>query len=257
MRSRSVLFHAAIWTGMLAGLSGCRRDAIVPPAGSDTPFGTLRVIIVPEWEGQPLEFYHEYRNVSDYRTTVESLKFYWGDVRLVDGMATMPVSDIELFDFQNGPVTKEWKLPTGVWSGLRTGIGVPSALNHADPATFPSDHPLSVNSLMYWTWASGYKFVLFDGRYDPDPASVVPLVNTYLLQTGMDTCYMEMDLLTLLPITVVKDSITTLRVHMAVDKFFHSNFGTIDLATEHEAHEGNVDLALKLTHNMIQSFSIE
>ena len=110
---------------------------------------------------------------------------------------------------------------------------------------------------MHWSWASGYKFVFFDGRYDPDPASSAPFVHTFLFQSGMDTCYMEMDLLPVLPITVSKDNTTDLVVHVAVDKFFHSSFGTIDLATEYEVHESNITLAMKFTHNVVQSFSIE
>lgn len=258
MRTRSFVFGAAVLVGLLLGLSGCRRDQVIPPSVQPSASsGTLRVTLVPEWEGAPLQFYHEYRNVSDYRLTVEFLKFYWGDIRLINGLETMAVSPVELFDMQNGPVTKEWKLSPGTWTGLRTGLGLPSELNHTDPALYPAEHPMSVNYGMYWTWASGYKFVLFDGRYDPDPLSTAPFVNAYAIHTGMDTCYVEMDLLPVLPIAIAQDSTTNVIVRIAVDEFFYSNSDTIDLATEYASHGGNAPLALKFTRNVVRSFSIE
>lgn len=258
MRSRSVVFGTALLVGTLIGLSGCRRDAIIPPSVEpSTPTGTLRVTLVPEWEGEPLQFYHEYRNVNDYRMTVEFLKFYWGDIRLINGLETLSISPVELFDMQNGPVTKEWKLAPGTWTGLRTGLGLPAALNHTDPALYPAEHPMSVNYGMFWTWAQGYKFMLFDGRYDADPLSTAPFVHAYSIHTGMDTCFVEMDLLPVLPFAVVQDSTTNVTVHIAVDEFFYSNSDTVDLATEYSAHGGNIPLALKFTRNVVKSFSIE
>lgn len=241
-----------------AGLAACRTDPPIPPAEEPgQPKGTLRVTLIPEWEGEPLQFYYEYRNISDYRTTVEFLKFYWADLRLIDGMEETPFSTVELFDLQNGPVIKEWKVPPGAWTGLRTGLGLPHELNYSDPSLYGEGHPMSVNTGMYWTWATGYKFVLFDGRFDPDPASTAPLITGYSLHTGMDTCYTEMELMPVLPIVMAEDSVTNLVVRVAVDGFFHSNFGTVDLATENQSHLGNVSLALKFTNNVVQSFSIE
>lgn len=244
---------------MLTGFAACKVDPPIPPAEEPgPPTGTLRLTMIPEWEGEPLQFYTEYRNVSDYRTTVEVLKMYWSDVRLIDGLESTPVSTVELFNLQSGPLTREWKVAPGTWTGLRTGLGVPEVLNHSNPADYNAGHPMSINNSMHWGWAAGYIFVMFDGRYDPDPASTAPLENyAYSIHTGMDTCYTEMDLLPVLPITVVEDSITTLVVHVAVDEFFHSNFGTIDLATEYSSHGTNLPLALKFTHNVVQSFSIE
>jgi uncharacterized repeat protein (TIGR04052 family) len=50
--------------------------------------------------------------------------------------------------------------PAGPWAGLRFTVGVPFDLNHADAAT--AGAPLNT-SAMFWSWASGYKFLKFDG----------------------------------------------------------------------------------------------
>lgn len=49
--------------------------------------------------------------------------------------------------------------------GIRFGIGVDSSVNHLDPATYPSTHPLAFQSpSMHWGWASGYRFVATQGN---------------------------------------------------------------------------------------------
>ncbi|MEZ4722186.1 MAG: MbnP family protein [Flavobacteriales bacterium] len=47
-------------------------------------------------------------------------------------------------------------------------VGVDSAANHADPTEWPFSHPLSPKSpSMHWGWAAGYRFVAFEGDYEP------------------------------------------------------------------------------------------
>jgi hypothetical protein len=43
-------------------------------------------------------------------------------------------------------------------------IGVDSATNHLDPATYPASHPLSPQlPSMHWGWSSGYRFAALEG----------------------------------------------------------------------------------------------
>jgi uncharacterized repeat protein (TIGR04052 family) len=46
--------------------------------------------------------------------------------------------------------------PAGAYSGLRFTLGVPFALNHADPAV--AEPPLD-QTVMHWHWNAGYKFL--------------------------------------------------------------------------------------------------
>ena len=44
------------------------------------------------------------------------------------------------------------------------GIGVDSATNHLDPASYPSTHPLAPQlPSMHWGWQAGYRFVCYEG----------------------------------------------------------------------------------------------
>lgn len=48
--------------------------------------------------------------------------------------------------------------------GVRFFVGVGPDFNHLDPATYPADHPLAPQwPSMHWGWASGYRFIAFEG----------------------------------------------------------------------------------------------
>lgn len=48
---------------------------------------------------------------------------------------------------------------------IQFGIGVESAVNHDDPANFPTTHPLGPKSpSMHWGWTAGYRFVALEGK---------------------------------------------------------------------------------------------
>lgn len=245
-------------------LNSCKsddpEDPVVPPPVQPPAEGTgvLAVTILPEWEGQPLEFFTEYTNFMDYRTTVEVLKMYFGDVRMIGAPGdTSEVKDVDLFDLGSGPVTRYWPVIAGDWAKMRAGLGVPAELNYADPANYGPGHPLSVSNGTFWTWASGYRYVMFEGRYDPDPQSTATLVSAYSIHPGMDPSYIEFELGNGLPITITEGDTTAFVVHLAVDRFFHSTEYQIDLATENSAHGSNLPLQWKLVNNVVLSMSVE
>ena len=57
-------------------------------------------------------------------------------------------------------------VPTGEYVGIEFQLGLPTAVNHADPAQWPAGHPLNpiVNGL-HWGWAGGYVFAAIEGRW--------------------------------------------------------------------------------------------
>lgn len=252
--------HTLLLPGLLAmALVACQPDKPEPltPVPPTPTTGTLRLTLVPQWEGQPLQTFTEYRNFMDYRTTVEVLKMYLGDVRLIQGNDTVLAKDVDLFDLGSGVVSKEWTVPAGSWTSLRAALAVPDELNYADPASYGPGHPLSVSNGTYWTWATGYRYVVFEGRYDADPASTAFLVNAYAIHPGMEPSYVEFDLAPADGITVTAGTTTELVVRVAVDRFFHSDEDTIDLATENTAHGSNVPLQWKFVNNVVKSMTLE
>jgi hypothetical protein len=242
---------------LLLSLGACKPDPVVdPPPPPPAKLGTLRVTLVPMWEGEPMETFTEYRNFMDYRTTVQQLLMYFGAVRLVAGTDTLLVKDVDLFDLGSGPVSRSWSVAPGSWSHVRAKLGVPADLNYADPANYAANHPLSVDNGTHWTWNSGYRYVVFEGRYDSDPQSTAPLITAYSLHPGMEPSLVEFDLAPSNGITITAGQTTEVVVTVSVDRFFHSDEFEIDLATENTAHGTNVPLQWKLVNNIVKSFSL-
>jgi hypothetical protein len=238
-------------------LLGCRPDEEVEPEPTPVTTGTLRVVVVPKWEGGPFTMNAEYVNVSNYRIKVEALKFYWGDVHLLNGTSSTLVKDVELFNLQSGSAEATWTVSPGTWSGMHLGLGVPQAMNDADPINYPPGHPLDLANGTYWSWATAYRFLLFDGRYDLDGSGTGALLQPFSMHTGLNDVYREFDLDFGGDVTVSAGNTTTLTIHMAVDKLFYSATDTLDLALENQSHGTNMPLALELTDNAIHSFSLE
>lgn len=239
--------------------AGCRNDDdAVEPTPDPTPTtGTLRLVVVPKWEGGPFAMNSVYTNVNDYRVKVEVIKFYLGDVRVVNGSSATTVKDVEFFNLGEGRDTLRATVPAGTWTGLRIGMGVPQVLNNADPIVYPSGHPLDLANAMYWTWAQAYRFLIFDGRYDLDAAGTNPPAEPFSMHTGLNDCYDEFELDLGTGVTITAGSTTTLTLHLAVDHFFYSDTDTLDLVTENQTHGTDLPLALELTDNAAQSFSVE
>ncbi|MBK8499112.1 MAG: hypothetical protein IPL52_09900 [Flavobacteriales bacterium] len=253
--------QAARWSSALVIitlLGACRTDEPVPPTvepSHDT--ATLRINVVPEWEGAPFALFQEYRAPYDYRFQVEMLKLYLSELRLVNSAGEAPVDVVHLLDLGDGPFVIDLAVPAGSWFGLRGGLGLPYDLNHSDPALYPTGHPMSVFSGMTWNWTDGYKFMVFDGRYDPDPQSTTPLIAGFSVHPGRDTCYTAVDLIPQLPFRTVNDSTTQLTLRIAVDGFLGTAADTVDVAVENQSHGENVPLAMKIMRNVGRSMSIE
>ncbi len=244
---------------MFLTLVGCGPDEPVEPEPPPAPStGTLKLVMRPTWNGAPFVMNEIYNNVNDYRVKVEGIKFYLGDVRLLNGSGNTLVKDIAFFDLRYNGDTVTWTgVQPGIWSGLSAGFGVPQALNDADPIVYPPGHPLDLANGSYWTWATAYRFFQFDGRYDLDGSGTAPPTAPFSMHTGLNACYQEFNLDLGGDIVVTAGSTSTLVIDMAVDKVFYTATDTVDLATENQTHGTNLPVALELTNCAVQSFSVE
>ncbi|MBL8009779.1 MAG: hypothetical protein JNJ64_04150 [Flavobacteriales bacterium] len=233
-------------------LAGCHK-----PYNVDGPEGHVRLKVEATWQGQPLQAGEVHLNVSDYRTQVEVLKMYLAELRLTGPGGASALTDIALFDALNGGDSEVYTAEAGSYSGLHLGLGVPQDLNTSDPVLYPVGHPLSVSNGTYWTWATGYRFVMFDGRYDTDPNGTGVPMSLFSIHTGMEPCYRVRDIDFAAPFTVVGGDTTDLVLHVAVDRFFYNAVDTLDLATDHQAHGDNMTLAMRFTDKVINSIVVE
>jgi hypothetical protein len=74
-----------------------------------------------------------------------------------DTYILVDIRDIQRFPIGNADVS------SGIDS-ITFHIGVDQARNHLDPTTYPDWHPLALKKpSMHWGWASGYRFVTYEG----------------------------------------------------------------------------------------------
>ena len=127
-----------------------------------------------------LEIRHTLNSVNTVMNTVETnsmshdfkitrLQYYITRISIIhDGNQTTSVGDdvVALLNVNDELIST---IPLGALSissveGVKFHIGVYSPVNNEDPSLWPSTHPLAPkNPSMHWGWASGYRFVAFEG----------------------------------------------------------------------------------------------
>lgn len=161
----------------LACALGCLLLPLSPASAQNT---TIR--FAAEINGQPFECGKSYPMgktqlsimPSDWRVFVSEVEFVQANGRgtplKLQQDSTWQVGSVSLLDFENGQgpcsngtsatnTSVRGELPAGEYRMLRFVIGLPFALNHADPTLAAS--PLNTTA-MFWNWQGGYKFIRFD-----------------------------------------------------------------------------------------------
>lgn len=113
-------------------------------------------------------------------------------------------------------------------------IGVDSAHNHLDPATFPTEHALSANQLNFghWSWNPGYKFIVLEGRIDSSAAMNGPTDWPFIYHLGLDEIYKPFDL-------DVDFSTSGTDQVIELDLNWLAFFNDLNLPSENTSHMGN------------------
>lgn len=97
---------------------------------------------------------------------VNRLQYYISEITLLhDGGQETMVPNTWLLVSADSPVnTLLGNFSVTNLEGVRFGIGVEASVNHLDPSTYPSSHPLAPKSpSMHWGWTAGYRFVCMEG----------------------------------------------------------------------------------------------
>lgn len=101
---------------------------------------------------------------------VSRLQYYISSIALVhDGGTVTPVTDkYMLVDANDSSYESLGSFNITNLEAIRFGIGVDADKNHADPSSYPANHPLAPKSpSMHWGWAAGYRFMAFEGKGGP------------------------------------------------------------------------------------------
>lgn len=225
-------------------LSGCLCHKATYGKKDDGSTGTVELVITTTIGDKPLYFDSVYKSPAGEKFSVTSLRFFLSDIALAkstgteNAAITETANDVYFMDEgKEGQSCKiQFKVKEGSYSDIRFNIGVPRALNHADPAT--AKYPLDLsNGEMYWNWNSGYIFFLAEGKGED------VYKNSFHLAIGSDQRIMPFsfgNLFDVVPlINVEKDKVTTLKFNFDFNEFLTNadkssySFKTFDPANVH------------------------
>ena len=122
------------------------------------------------------------------------LAYYISEVKLIhDGGEVTPVTDqYFLISPAHDSILELGSFDISILEGIEFSLGVDSAHNHLDPASYPASHPLSPqNPSMHWGWAAGYRFIAFEGLAGATSGAVN---NNYQIHTIGDVNYKNVTL---------------------------------------------------------------
>ena len=117
--------------------------------------------------GDKFNYGLETTNDLEIKFNVERLQYYLSGFNIIhDGGQVMSIKEKWfLIDANNESVLSLGELDIESIEKISFAVGVPESVNHLDPASYPSGHPLAPKApSMHWGWAAGYRFVAFEGQ---------------------------------------------------------------------------------------------
>lgn len=188
---------------------------------------------------------------------IERLDFYLEGLKMKSNAnKEFKTDSILLFSFNNNLTSFRFKnndLPSSIDS-LSFQLGLNDLINHADPNKYPAEHNLSSYKNMSWTWASGYRYVVFEGKIKS--GSNAPISFAY--HTGLE--YRNKANLSPKK-SLVTNIINDINVNINIEKIFYPTNGNNVLynSGETQAHADAVDAVLtdKVAKNFAAAFSIQ
>ena len=245
MRFRPVLFLFPL----VATLMACTKED--PPWPPDQQ---VDVTFRPLWNGELFDKYTVYRSAADERIQIQQVKFYLSDMELRGASAAL-LSEVELLDLTNGPKQRTYMVAPGEYDTLHIALGLPPEINGADITNIDPTSPLGNNSGMYWGWATMYRFLIFDGRFDTDAGATGPLPFQFSIHTGRDTCYRERTMS--FPLQVTTGSPVSVTIDVDLAHFFTDGADVLRMSDGSQSHLALEELpqALKLSDLAIKAIT--
>lgn len=138
-------------------------------------------------------------------------------------------------------------------TAIKFNIGVDECRNDSlDPTTQLEGPFMPQVPTMYWSWATGYRFISIDGRVDASANADSSLIAKFEYHTGLNNLLRTVELET--SDLSLSDQEIALTIKVDLQKLFEN----IDFTTELVTHtSNNLPLALKVTENATKAFSIQ
>jgi hypothetical protein len=241
-----------LWTLLLAAVilfASCKPDPPIPP---DPQPGTFQLEFAPTWGTNPLVLSQQYlaANLQNYQ--IDVLKFYVSRIALLTPSdSVVNVKDVALVDLYT-PASKtiSGSVPAGSYTGLRFNLGLDYALNHSNQSSYPTTHPLSTVTGMYWTWATQYIFSMIEGRTDTSGGNPDTI---FIYHSGSDSLLRPLEFRNL-NIVIGESGTQKHTISLDMQKVFWSAQDTIDVIADPSTHTtDNPGLASRVINQLARA----
>jgi hypothetical protein len=168
---------------------------------------------------------------------VDRMMVYFADIAVQNqNDEWIPLTDALFFNLSsNNNRSFEFTLPEGDYKALRFGLGLNAAQNGSDPLTHELDDPLSTSNGMYWSWATKYRFVIMEGRFNLNGAIQGSTDDLpYAYHPGHDDFYEVQAYSKVFEIT--NGSVSEARISVPLEQVIDGAGGLIDLPIESSTH---------------------
>ncbi len=229
-------------------ISACETTEPEDPAISTQ----LSLDVSATFEGEQMEIFENYVNVNGYDMSFEDVRLYLSDISLIKaGGELVELSTIEYFNFANlDELSRTYDVEAGDYEGVIYHIGVPQALNGTDDPDFLTsqygpESPLNVQNGMYWSWNTGYRFLIYEGRVDGTPDDTSDFPSVFSIHLGKDQFYTEIQVA--LPFTITDGQTKHFNIDWDLSKSQYNDSDMIDLSLPEESqfHGDEMELATR------------
>jgi hypothetical protein len=189
--------------------------------------GQVELVFTPMVDTAIFRFDRTYISPNGEPFKIHKIKFFISDVacsssNMPESSAILKASNgVYLVDFSEATIDSisnklsasvGFDVAEGRYSDIRFNLGLPRALNHADPTMAPAPLDLA-KADMFWEWNSGYIFLLIEGESSVAEDSLLHFA------IGSDARIMPFsfgDIFDAVPLVQVKENGLT-RVHFSFD----------------------------------------
>lgn len=247
-------------------LTACKKDPVIEDDKSEviSPLKSyVELKVEGTMNGEPLQLNTDFTNVNGKRSVLELVNIYLSNMYLLkDGDSTL-LKDVELISYTNNNYGFKKEISKGEYNSFHFGLGVPADMNGMNNPSFditqyPNEHPLSLYQGTYWTWNTGYRFMMFDGRIDTTITGTGNFTSTFAYHPGLDSLYREKTHLFPGSLIINEGQTKTIKLKFEFNDLMMIGNTPVDMINESSTHSTSVDIhiAIAMMENFINKVEI-